>query len=62
MEYINAAWEHRVPGKNEMKFRLYGNIANLGVIWKANRQHIDPEFAYRLTPPKTFSLGIQIDY
>jgi len=62
LEYINAAWEHRLPGKNEMKFRLYGNIANLGVIWRSNSQHIDPEFAYRLTPPKTFSLGIQIDY
>ncbi|GGH18165.1 SusC/RagA family TonB-linked outer membrane protein [Sphingobacterium alkalisoli] len=63
LEYITASWHKGLMlGGKQINSRLYGNVANLGLLWTANKKGIDPEFAYRLTPPTTFSLGIQIDY
>ncbi len=46
----------------EVNLRLFTNASNLGMIWCANKEKIDPEFAYRLRPSKQFSLGIQLEY
>lgn len=42
--------------------RFYGNIRNLGLIWKANKWGIDPEFEGGLPAPLTASLGISADF
>ena len=63
LEYITASWRRRWNlGKNQLNTRFYGNVSNLGILWTMNDKSIDPEFPYSLTPPTTFSLGIQIDY
>lgn len=43
--------------------RVYGYARNLGILWRANREGIDPDFVtaqYRA--PKTYSVGIQLDF
>ncbi|MEN5376516.1 SusC/RagA family TonB-linked outer membrane protein [Sphingobacterium kitahiroshimense] len=63
LEYINIDWSEnfRIKSK-DMQLKMYVNISNLGLLWAANKEHIDPEFPYRMTPPKMFSFGIKLDY
>lgn len=63
LEYINLAWNKALKfSERTMRLKLYGNASNLGLLWTSNRQHIDPEFPYRLSPPLTFSFGCQLNY
>jgi hypothetical protein len=42
---------------------LYGYINNLGIIWKANKLNIDPDYIYQPYPPsKTYSIGIKVQF
>ncbi len=63
LEYINFSWRKRYKLiTKEVNLRLFANASNLGMIWSANKEKIDPEFAYRLSPSKQFSFGIQLEY
>ncbi|VTR43705.1 SusC/RagA family TonB-linked outer membrane protein [Sphingobacterium thalpophilum] len=63
LEYINFSWKQRYKlMTKEINLRLFANASNLGMIWSANKEKIDPEFVYRLRPSKQFSLGIQLEY
>jgi TonB-linked SusC/RagA family outer membrane protein len=42
---------------------VYGYINNLGIIWRANRYGIDPDYVFQPYPPsKTYSLGLSIQF
>ncbi|MCY4780785.1 SusC/RagA family TonB-linked outer membrane protein [Sphingobacterium sp. UT-1RO-CII-1] len=46
-----------------VEMRLFAYARNLGILWKANKQGIDPDFAgaeYRT--PKSFSIGVQANF
>lgn len=63
LEYISLAWQQKWQlGYRAVNVRLFANASNLGILWRANKEHIDPEFPYRIGPAKTYSLGVQIDY
>ncbi|WP_169305624.1 SusC/RagA family TonB-linked outer membrane protein [Sphingobacterium alkalisoli] len=63
LEYISGSWTNSWKiGNREAKVQIYGNVSNLGLLWTANRERIDPEFPYRLSPPISFSLGLKVDY
>lgn len=44
--------------------QLYANINNIGIIWKANKYDIDPEFSnYGAIPPgRSFAIGVNINF
>lgn len=43
--------------------RVYGNARNLGIIWRANKQGLDPDYPNTLYPmPKSWSFGIQATF
>lgn len=64
LQYINLTYtlnkntRKRLPFKN---FQIYANLANLGIIWRANKAHIDPEYPTSIVPTKTFAFGIRTD-
>lgn len=63
LEYINASWRKScIIGGRKVDIGLSFNASNLGVIWKSNKIGFDPEFPYRLSQPKTYSLGLNISY
>jgi hypothetical protein len=63
LEYVSLTWQGKYTvGNRAFNMGLSANAANLGVLWRANKIGIDPEFPYRLSPPKTFSIGLKIDY
>jgi TonB-dependent starch-binding outer membrane protein SusC len=41
------------------KIYLYGNIANLGLIWRANDLGIDPDYPNISPPSKVYTIGIR---
>ncbi|QNK64829.1 SusC/RagA family TonB-linked outer membrane protein [Pedobacter sp. PAMC26386] len=64
LQYVNLSYQ---LDHNRLKFlpfksmSVYVNAANLGLIWTANKEHIDPDYKGDnvLKPAKTFSLGIR---
>lgn len=43
--------------------RIFGYARNLGILWKANRHGIDPDFANaEYKTPRSFALGIQANF
>jgi TonB-linked SusC/RagA family outer membrane protein len=45
--------------------KLYSNISNIGIIWAANKDHIDPDYYYTpntLKPPLTIAFGIKSSF
>lgn len=42
---------------------VYGYINNLGIIWRANHFHIDPDYVFQPYPEsKSYSLGLKIQF
>lgn len=43
--------------------RVYGYARNLGILWKSNREGIDPDFvSVQYRAPRTYSIGVQLDF
>lgn len=62
LQYINL--DYTINGKilerlALKKVNLYANVNNLGIIWKANKENIDPEYRSGISPSKTWVLGIR---
>ena len=62
IQFINLGYS-LLPVMNERSFfqrvQLYLNAANLGIIWKAYKGNIDPDYPYSLKPPKSFTIGLR---
>lgn len=62
LQYINLAYTF---GKIHKKIpngtaQLYLNVANLGILWRANKDKLDPDFANTIPPSKQFTIGLKI--
>jgi TonB-linked SusC/RagA family outer membrane protein len=42
--------------------QIYVYAANLGVIWKATKSSLDPDYPYTVKPPTTTSIGLSADF
>ncbi|HEK19365.1 MAG: SusC/RagA family TonB-linked outer membrane protein [Mucilaginibacter sp.] len=65
LQYINLSYQlskdivRYLPVKS---LQLYVNASNLGIIWRANKQGIDPDYNYTpnsLVNPRTYSFGLR---
>ncbi|NCD69098.1 SusC/RagA family TonB-linked outer membrane protein [Mucilaginibacter agri] len=43
-------------------FQLYGYASNLGIIWRANKEGIDPDAVTTYPAPRTYAAGIRMNY
>ncbi|HEY0176707.1 MAG TPA: SusC/RagA family TonB-linked outer membrane protein, partial [Pedobacter sp.] len=64
LQYVNFAYEMNRQQYNFLPFKtlsIYVNAANLGLLWAANKYHLDPDYRAGnvLKPSKTFSLGLR---
>ncbi|QHS56555.1 SusC/RagA family TonB-linked outer membrane protein [Mucilaginibacter sp. 14171R-50] len=48
-----------LPGAN---LQLYLYAANLGILWRANKQHLDPDAGNTFPAPRTVAGGIRLTY
>lgn len=57
---LNKAALYRLPFAN---IQFFANASNLGILWKANREGIDPDYDYSvnmLKPSPTYSFGLRV--
>jgi TonB-linked SusC/RagA family outer membrane protein len=68
LQYINLNYRISNEQWKHMPFRsivIQTNLSNLGILWRANKQGIDPDYEtskYGLTPSKTFGMGLTINF
>lgn len=62
LEYINLGYSFNNMFKNSSflnRLTLIGNISNLGIIWRKNKEGLDPDNYYTFTPPAQFSITLR---
>lgn len=60
LHFIHFSFDFPMKVKNghDKTISVYGNIANLGFIWKANKENIDPDNPTGYAIPKSFTVGL----
>jgi TonB-linked SusC/RagA family outer membrane protein len=64
LQYVNLSYTPKLNFKQIRNVVLYATVSNLGLIWVANKQQLDPDYEVGLTsvaPSKTISLGIKFE-
>ena len=64
LQYINLSYTLNKNQLSTLPFKsiqLYSVINNVGILWKANKFNIDPDFA-GLPPSTSYSLGLKLDF
>jgi hypothetical protein len=60
IRYINLDYDFRSPKMLPFKsLQMYVNISNIGILWRANHDHIDPDYTSSIPLPKTFTIGLR---
>jgi hypothetical protein len=61
---IDYEWNNIKPKQKLIrKILFYIYADNLGILWRANKQHLDPDyFKDALPAPKSFAIGCKIDF
>jgi TonB-linked SusC/RagA family outer membrane protein len=65
LEDVNIGYEIKKKQWHKLPFesiRFYAYLSNLGVVWKANKEGIDPFNIYNPNPGKSFSLGLNVNF
>lgn len=68
LQYITLNYRHALKPGSKLPFQsinFYSSISNLGLIWKANKQGIDPDYAIDYTslrPPLTIAFGLKANF
>ena len=63
LEYINLSYllSKNTPFPFE-QVHLFFNAANLGILWEANKQKIDPDYPGIIAPPVSVSFGLNVTF
>jgi len=58
LQDITASYSFTKVNRYFKSMKVYGNVSNLGIIWRANKEGIDPDYGAGFPAPKTFSIGL----
>jgi TonB-linked SusC/RagA family outer membrane protein len=65
LQYINLSYTYHINRKSQSlinSIQLYANAANLGIIWRANKENIDPDYPNSLPLTKTYTVGLRASF
>jgi TonB-linked SusC/RagA family outer membrane protein len=66
LQYINLAYNIAKTKTNNLPFKsiqLYLNCSNIGILWRANKQNIDPDYRDAVIPPSfTTAIGCRFQF
>lgn len=68
LQYINLGYDFNMPANvlgGIKGIQVYFNANNLGLLWKANRSDIDPDFnigTYNVITPANYAIGIRTKF
>lgn len=54
LQFVNVAYSFI-----KSKFTVYANVSNLGIIWKADKGGLDPDYPNTIPPSKSFTIGLR---
>lgn len=64
LQYFNIGYA--IAGKKIKlpleQLQVYFNAANLGILWRANKEHLDPDYPNTLPLPKSFTVGVRATF
>jgi hypothetical protein len=62
LQYINLSYSLEKAKFKKLPFKdlqVYANAANLGILWRANKENLDPEYPSSIPTEKTWTFGIR---
>ena len=62
LSYINLSYRPNI--KSNVGIEIFGNVTDLGIIWKANKKGVDPDLVnniYSMPNSTTFTLGVRLN-
>jgi len=64
LQFVNLGYSflrnnHKLPFNS---LQIYINAANLGILWRANNDHIDPDYVNAIPNPKTYTFGLRANF
>jgi hypothetical protein len=65
LQFVNLAYHFSklLPGHTVFKsIQLYINAANLSILWRANKDGIDPEYPNSIPPSATYTAGLRTNF
>jgi TonB-linked SusC/RagA family outer membrane protein len=63
LQYINLSYNFKLNGKKSVDMQVYANAQNLGIIWRANKVGLDPDFVGNVLPtPRSIALGMRTNF
>lgn len=64
LQFININYSFQQFSKKLLleSLRLYVNVANFGIIWRANKEHLDPDFPSSFVPSKSITVGLRTNF
>ena len=64
LQFINLSYDYKpLGGKHKSSvFTFYLNASNLGLLWKSNKDGLDPESPASIPAPKTYAIGIKATF
>ena len=61
LHYINLGY--RLPlNRTKVACSVYANMANIGILWRANKEGIDPEAPVGTPSPRQYTIGLKADF
>jgi TonB-dependent starch-binding outer membrane protein SusC len=63
LQYLTFSYSF--PEQKKLLFdqlRVFFNAANLGILWRANKEDIDPDYPGGIPPPASFSFGMNVNF
>ena len=68
LQYVNIGYQFnntQLKGISMKSLHIYCSVSNLGMLWKANKSGIDPDYnwgTYSLKPVTTYSFGLRAQF
>jgi len=62
LQDITVSYELDKPSRYFKNIKIYGNVSNIGIIWRANKQGIDPDYISGYPTPLTLALGLSANF
>ncbi len=63
LQYINLSYVIKeTSGTSKFGIRVYSNTSNLGILWRANKEELDPDYPSTLVPVRNFAFGLQATF
>lgn len=63
LQYVNLSYKlFKAKNKVLKELEIYGNVADVGILWKANEEGLDPDYPSVLRPTRNATIGVRTNF